>query len=397
MACLLGLSATSAAAEVLTRARIAALARAAPAARMAGAEVGVARAEVGAAGVLSLSNPVLSVAGGLRINPAGRPPPAAAASLSWPIDLGGQRGARVEAAEGALRAAQAQGADATRRVLLAALLQHAQVIRDERELALAQNRRELARGLMEVVERRRAAGDIRETDAALATLQASRDMAAALTIEGARDADLAVLVALLGLADPKPTVTGTLVPEAEPPPLAALLQKAEERTDVRAAAAQVDAARARADRERAARWPTLSVSAQYELDEGAHIGMLGVAAPLPFVNANRSAVATALAEIGAAEARLAAARAAASGRIRELYARYTSTKAALDALSATTEVARRAAALAQRAFELGESDTYSALLTRREGLDIQVVLLQAEHAHAEAKIELLVMAGRTPQ
>ncbi|EYF07449.1 Heavy metal RND efflux outer membrane protein, CzcC family [Chondromyces apiculatus DSM 436] len=386
-----------AAAEVLTRARVVALSRLAPTVRTASAEVGVARAEREAAGVFSLSNPVLSAAGGLRVNADGRVPVAAAASLSFPFDLGGQRAARVDAAGGALKAAEALGADTGRKMLLAVLLQHAQVLRDERELGLARMRRELAQGLLTTVERRRAAGEIRETDAALATLQASREAAAAVTAEGARDADLAVLVALLGIADEAPTVSGQLLPENDPPALAVLLREAEARTDVRAAQAQAVSARARVGREEAAKWSSLSVSAQYELDEGAHIGMVGVSAPLPLLNANRAAVAAARAEVEVADARLAVARTGAAGQIRQLHARYTSTRAALEALGATAELAKRASALAQRSFELGESDTYSALLVRREALDAQLALLAAEHAHANAKIELLVLSGRVPR
>ncbi|AKT41604.1 TolC family protein [Chondromyces crocatus] len=394
---LVGTPASVEAAEPLTRARVVELARVAPTARRAGAEVGVARAERGAAGVFSLSNPVVAVAGGLRVNRDGRPPPAAQASFAFPFDLGGQQSARIDAAEEALRAAEAMGADTGRRVLLAALLQHAQVVRDEQELVLARARRDLARGLLTTVERRRAAGEIRETDAALATLQAAREAAAAVTVEGARDADLAVLVALLGLEALPPGVEGPLVPGGEAPSLATLLQEAGERTDVRAAVAQLASAKAKVVRERAARWPTLSVSAQYELDEGAHIGMLGIAAPLPMLNANRSAAAAAAAEVGVADAQLGATRAEATGQIRQLHARYTSTRAALEALAEVAELAKRAAALAQRSFELGESDTYSALLVRREALDAQLALLQAEHAHANAKIELFVLSGRVPR
>src|SRR5262245_4132665 len=89
----------------LTRARVSQLARAAPASRAAQAETEVARATVTAAGVVSLDNPVISGLAGIRFNPDGSRPLAASATLSWPVDLGGQRGSRVEAAEAEERAA----------------------------------------------------------------------------------------------------------------------------------------------------------------------------------------------------------------------------------------------------------------------------------------------------
>ncbi|WP_437691903.1 TolC family protein [Sorangium sp. So ce176] len=384
----------------LTRARVIELARASPASRVAAAEVAVARAAAGASGALSLENPVLAGAGGVRFNPDGSRPAAAMASLSWPVDLGGQRGARVDAAEAEVRAAESAAEDGRRGLVLAALLQHALVIRDERHVELARARRALGDRLLAAAERRRKAGEAPEVDVAVASLQRSRDAAAEAAAQGARDADLAALRVLLGLlatAEPGRRLEGPLVPPEEPPPLAALLEGLAQRTDMRAAAASLDAARARSAREQAARWPTVTVTAQYERDDGANIGTLGLAVPLPLLNANRSGAATAAAEVDVAAARSDAARAAAAGKIQELHARYQATRRALEALTPAAALSEKAAALAARGYELGENDLPSVLLVRREALETQAALLDAEHAHAAAKLELLVAAGRMPR
>ncbi|WP_437736524.1 TolC family protein [Sorangium sp. So ce1335] len=388
----------------LTRARVVELARASPASRVAAAEVAVARATAGASGALSLENPVLAGAGGVRLNPDGSRPAAAMASLSWPVDLGGQRGARIDAAEAELRAAESAAEDGRRGLVLAALLQHALVLRDERHVALARARLALGDRLLAAAARRRKAGEAPEVDVALASLQRGRDAAAEAAARGTRDANLAALRVLLGLpaaADPergheRGPMQGPLVPPDEPPPLAALLEALEQRTDLRAAAASLDAARARSAREQAARWPTVTVTAQYERDDGANIGMLGLAVPLPLLNANRSGAATAAAEVDVAAARSGAARAAAAGKVQELHARYVATRRALEALTPAAALGEKAAALAARGYELGENDLPSVLLVRREALETQAALLDAEHAHAAAKIELLVAAGRMP-
>src|SRR5262245_4851903 len=79
----------------LTRERVAALSRTAPSARVSRAEAAAVAAALTASGVLSLDNPVLTGLGGLRLNPDGTKHAAATATLSWPVDVFGQRGARI--------------------------------------------------------------------------------------------------------------------------------------------------------------------------------------------------------------------------------------------------------------------------------------------------------------
>lgn len=389
---------TAAAEEAaLTRARVIELARAAPASRVALSEAGVARAAVTAAGAISLENPVISGMGGVRFNRDGSRPFSGVATLSWPIELGGQRGARIDAAKAEQRAADAISGDTQRRILLAALLQHALVLRDERQATLAAERRALAERLVAAAEKRRKAGSVAEVDVALAALQQSRDTSSESAARGARDADTMVLVALLGLAPGDPRVAGVLIPSDKPPPLATLLREAEQRADVRAAVASLESAKARSTRERAGRWPTISVLAQYERDDSANIGLLGLAVPVPILNANQTAIATSSAEIAVAEARVQAIKSAAEGQLRALHARYVATKKALDDLAPAASLASQAASISTRGYELGENDLASVILVRREVNDMQAALLDAEHAHANAAIELLIAAGKTLQ
>jgi cobalt-zinc-cadmium efflux system outer membrane protein len=382
----------------LSRARVVELVTRAPEARVAEAEARVSRASVTAAGALSLEEPVLSGMGGVRVNGDGRQTFAGVASLSWPVDFGGKRGAREGAAVAEQREAEATLSVQTRRVLLAVLLQHAAVLRDERKLALAEARRTNSVRVMESARKRREAGSVPELDVSLATLQLARDTADALTAGGERDADLHRLEALLGLVSEQPSkATGALVPDGEPPPIDLMLRQIEQRAPVREATARVAAAKARASRESSAGAPTINLLAQYERDDDANVGMLGVAVPLPVLNGNRLARATSSAAIQAARAREEATRALAVAETRELYARYAATRRAVESLAPTEATVREAMALATRAYELGEGDLASVLLVHREALDAQRALLDAEHAHASAKLELLVASGRTPK
>jgi outer membrane protein, heavy metal efflux system len=379
----------------LTRRRVAELVKAAPAARVAQLEAAVFGAAATAAGVFSLENPVVSGLAGARFNPDGSRPFTGQAALAWPIDLGGQRGARIEGAKAEHRAALASAESGARRVLFGALLQHQLVLRDEREVALFSDRHALSQRFYAAAQRRQAAGGVPELDVALAAMQEKQDASSKASAEGAREADLLALLTLLGLSGPS-VVEGALVPEGDPPPLAALVQSIDQRAEVRAARAALDAAQALAARARTGRWPTLSLLAQYERDDGANIGLLGLAIPIPVLNPNQAEVATSAAEVGAAAARAAQSRTVAEGQLKELYARYLATKAAMDALAPTEALASRAVSLATRGYELGENDLPSVLLVRREAIAVQAALLEVQHTHAAVKIELLVTAGRDP-
>lgn len=381
----------------LTRAKVAELARLAPASRVAGFEAAVQGAAVTAAGVISLENPVLSGLGGVRVNPDGSKYLSATATLSWPVDIAGQRGARVQAAQAEHRAALVTVEDTQRRAVLGALLQHALVLRDEQQLQIAGSRRGLTQRLLAAAEKRRKAGTVPELDVTLMALQEQRDASAEQGVKGMRDADKASLMTLLGKTDGDPPVIGDLVPAGDMPPLEELSQAVLRRTDVRVAASVLDASRARAARERAARWPLVSILAQYERDEGANVGMVGLAIQLPVLNANRANVLVSAAEVGVADARLQAISVAATGEVRQLYARYAATQRALALLAPGAALASQAIDLASRGYELGEADLASVLLVRREALDARTALLDAQLAHASAKIELLVSIGRMPQ
>jgi cobalt-zinc-cadmium efflux system outer membrane protein len=377
----------------LTRDRVAELVRRAPVSRVAQAEVGVARAAVKGAGVVSLDNPMLSAMGGTRFNPNGTRPVSAVATLSWPVELG-KRGTRLEAARAEQRAAEVSAEGTQRDVLLQALVQHGAVLRDEGLFRLALERHAVSQRLLVAAQKRKVAGSAAEVDVALAELQERQDRATAASTQGGLRADRLTLFALLGISAEQPQVVGDLVPAGEVPTLKALLAQINHQVDVRAARAAIDAARQRVSRERSQRAPTLSILGQYERDDEANIVMLGLALPLPFLNPNRAGVVTSEAEVDAAARRADAIRNAAAGRLRELYARYQTTKDAVDALAPAAELAARAIGLAARGYELGENDLASVLLVRREAITAQTASLDAQYQHANVKMELLILAGR---
>jgi outer membrane protein, heavy metal efflux system len=348
--------------------------------------------------VLSLENPVVSAMAGIRFNENGSRPFAGTATLAWPVDAGGKRGTRKEAAAAEQQEARLGADEQKRRLLLATLLQHALALRDQQALAIAEARKANTGRVVVSARRRREAGNAPELEVSLAALQEGRDGAAALAAAGERDASLLRLLAMLGLPlERGAAVSGALVPEGQAPELALMLRQTAERVDVRAASARVQAAQARANRERAAGAPTISLLAQYERDDRANIAMLGMAIPLPVLNANSTAKATSAAEVDVAKAEQLVTRREAESDIRELYTRFEATKRAREMLAPTATVAKTAINLAVRGYELGENDLASVLLVHREALEAERALVDVEYAHAAAKLELLVAAGRVPQ
>lgn len=397
LACLLVVLPANAQETTLTRPRIAQLLEQAPVTRTTHAQVAVAQAAVTAAGVLSLENPLLSGLGGLRFNEDGTRRFAGTATLSWPIDTGGKRSTRKQAAAAEHHEARLSGEAQRRSLLLEAFIQHATVLRDQHLLAIARAREANTQRVLASALRRRQAGSVPQLDVSLATLQTGRDAAAALAAAGERDASLLRLTAMLGV--PPDTITaagGSLVPDGEPPQMAVMLRAIDQRADVRSATARVQAAQARANRERAAGAPTISLLAQYERDEAANIALLGVAVPLPILNANAVSKATSAAEVQLSKAEHLTAQKQAEAQTRELYTRYHATKRARDALARSAIAAKEAVALAVRAYELGEGDLASVLLVHREALEAERAAIEVEYAHAIAKLELLIVMGRIP-
>ncbi len=382
----------------LTRTQLVQRLAEAPEVRASEAQIAVSRAAVTAAGVLSLDNPLFSALGGIRSNPDGSKRLAGAATLSWPVDTGGKRSDRVDAATAEHRDARSTGNLRKQQLLLAVLLRHAMALRDAQQVALAEARAANSQKVLAAAKRRHVAGSVPPIDVSLATLQHGRDAAGALSARGEYNADTLRLAALLGLTTSETArVRGALVPVDEPPPLDVMLRQIDKRSDLQAATARVQAAQARASRERSAASPTINILAQYERDDGSNIGTVGVAIPLALLNANASARAISQAEIRAAQAERAALRASALGDIRAHYATYLATKQAREALAPTAAAVNESIALATRAYELGEGDLASVLLVHREALEAQRALLDSEYAHAVAKLELLINAGRTPQ
>ncbi len=383
-----GAAPSTADARPVTRADVARMVPLAPEARAARARSSGMSDAASKSGVLSLQNPELYGQAGPRID-SGAAQLAINAGLSVPVDLFGQRATRKDAAAAEATAAAAAARQSTLAPLREGLVLHAEALAAKARAEVFARRLELVEQLVTAADRRRKAGEVAENDVALVRLQLSRERAAAAELEGENQSLAHRLAAILALPEGEMAdAVGPLVP------VEGVTSSGAPTTAVAAAEAQRQAARARLAREEAAGRPTVSLLGNYELDSGAHIITGGIGIPLPFYGVNDAQVAVARGEAAAADLEVIGVRRNVSGQLASLRARVGATRKALDAIRPAAAEAQEIVARAQRAYAAGESDLPTLLLIRREALETELGVVDAELGHALAKLDLLLAQGR---
>jgi cobalt-zinc-cadmium efflux system outer membrane protein len=319
-------------------------------------------------------------------------------SVGQTLDLSGQRGARREAATREVAAAEVRleaerarvRADATRAYLRAAAA-------EARLRSLGE-----AGGLFQTAERAGQArfreGDISayelqrlqveaaryatlSAEAALELRQAGRELAFLLRPDSAALTDAAVL--------PADTLGAVSLRAAALPPDSALA-RALRRPDVRAAEADVAAARAAVELRTRGRRPNPTVTAGLKEQAGGQAGaVLGVSVPLPLSDRNQGPIAEAQTAVAQAESRVALARRAAEAEVRRALERRISLAERLTLREGLLSRARALLASARVAYAEGETsllellDAAETFRTTREGADA----LLAEYLTSVADLE----------
>ncbi len=323
----------------------------------------------------------------------------ATVSLSEPLELGGQRSARIAAGHAALTAEQARG------VQLRAEFGY--------DLAIAYANAEVAQSRIRLLteDLDRAKEDLRS---ARALVQAGREgelravqteaaaSAAAAELEAARADAIGAFARLSGLAgasEPFSAIQGSLLdiaarnPRTAPPIVA----------DVNAPSiVTAEAEREVADREltverkRAIPTPSVSIGARKLRGDDATVWVAGISFPLPVFDRNRGDIAAARAELTAAEARLSAAKLAAAGEWRAASAQADAAISRHSAAEQGQASAREAYRLARIGYDAGRTPLFELLSTRRALTEAELRLLDARLARVNAEASLARLAGRIP-
>lgn len=357
-------------------------------------EAAAARARRDGAGRYFRANPTLELGVGHRRSEGGATGIDRSIEIGQAFEIGGQRGARVAAADAELRAADAASAVAARDVALEVSAAAVQVVRARRAAVVVRENREAAEKLRDVGAARARQGVAAplETDLTEAAgIQALRDERTANQELVSATAELAALVGQdVSLTPDAPMPGGGGVPAS----LGIAEQSAMARPEVIAARERGAAARARVDLLRRERVPDITFSVGYRHEEFADAIGARVSVPIPLFRRNDPEVAEEQARIAQAEsaARQTELRALLSAR-----AAWSSWQRAQTAAAAVTpeleERLRLDVQALQAAYQRGTMPLTQVLAALREAQAARRTLLDTKADAARAALDLLRAAG----
>ncbi|WP_233262294.1 TolC family protein [Vitiosangium sp. GDMCC 1.1324] len=368
----------------------------APALLEAAGRVAEARGPVAGASPLLQSNPTLEVEAGPRTLASGERAPNVVVGLAQPVELGGKRGARLDAARAGLARETARQRDTERLVLgeVAATFLRALHARDR--LRLARGSEETSRDIFQSTQRRFEAGDVPVVDVNVARVGLARARAEVASAEGDEAALLGELRGLLGLpADAAFAVRGEL--SALAARAVELPSTLPERPDITALTSELEEARAEQRLGESSLWPDISVGARYALegDERAIVGALGVS--LPLFARGQSARVTGAARVGRLQVALEAARRAQSVQVQSALARYRKEREAVELLERDAlPLLADNEQLARKSYDAGEMGLAEFLLVRRDVLEARADYLTRLLQAALSRVQLAVQTGALP-
>ncbi len=353
-----------------------------------------ARGRLAGATVLFRDNPVVDGAAGPRLKGDGGESLQARLSLSQGFELGGKRGARVNAAEAGLARAGARAENALRRVLRDVAVVFYRALHATQSLEFARGADAMAAEIVKIAERRLAAGEIARLDVSLAKAARSRAAAAVNDAEARRAAALGELRVLLSIGSGAPLAVCGSLNAASAPSLDALQAQALDRPDLRALEAEIREAEADARLGNAARWPDVSIGAEYEREEKDNIALGRLSLTLPVFARGQGRRAESLARASRLRAELEAGRRITTTELSTAYEVYRRRAAAADELAGTAvPLQNDNEALAQRAYESGQLGLVDLLTVRREVLGTRQESLDRGLESAIAAVDLQFSAG----
>lgn len=387
---------SSAAAQSISLSLEEALARAreqAPAVLIARARVEEARGRLFGARVRFRDNPTIDVGTGPRNTEAGTLTDLDV-GFAQLFETGGQRAARIAGAEAGIARETASADDARRLALRAVALAYLRTLYAQERIALLRGSEAVAAEVMTVADRRNAAGDIALLDVNIAKISLARARAARLAAEGDRTMAAGELQRLVGLPSGRTVVAAGSLRLQRRPELASLLAAATNRPDLRAMEAEVRDAEADVRLGRAAARPDVGLGARMKREEG-HRAVLGeLTVTLPLFNQGQELRATGTARASRVRLELETTRASIESEVRSLYAAYAAREAALNAFEQDAMPGMdENDMLARRSFEVGQISLPELLLVRRELVDTRLEYLSRLLEVAEAAIEQDAASG----
>jgi cobalt-zinc-cadmium efflux system outer membrane protein len=362
-------------------------------------EIDAAKASLEGESRLIRENPTVEGEIGPRLVPGQTTRLEYGAALTQFFEIAGQRGARVDAAEAALRSTGAQ-VEARERALIAEVrIAFTRALAARSTAAIAREAEALAKSALDAAIERERLGDASRVEVNVARIELGRAVRERLALEREEASARGMLALLVGLPDPDLDLAGELksaatstVPSVED----ALATAKRERPELRLATAEVEAAEAEAKVAFREAFPDVSIGALYEKEESAHVvrGTLGF--ELPLFDRNQT-------ERGVTEARVLrsrrigrAAELAVEREVRLALARYTSARSAAETYAQEVlEAIRENLELATEAYRAGKLDFLELVIVRRDTVAAQRGHIEALETLNAAEAELDRALGRT--
>ena len=307
--------------------------------------------------------------------------------LGQTFEPGARRSARIAGADAAIAQRSADVEETTRIVLRSAAAAYYRALHATERIRLMTATQELAVRVHSVADRRFKAGDIAVLDVNIARASLARVRAEREGAEAVRALALGELRQLLRL-DENVVVEGALARGSEAD-LAAVLQAASQRPELRALEAGVREAEAEAELGRTFSKPDYGLGVRYAREEGDQIVLGGVTLTLPVFSRGQELRAVGAARAARLRAELDAARTRVQMEVRAAFDAYNRRLAAVrvletDAIPGLDENET----LTTRSFEVGQLGLPELLLIRREILDTRSQYLDSLLEAALARIDV---------
>lgn len=302
------------------------------------------------------------------------------ATLDIPLELGGQRGARVAAAERAREVAAAELARIRAEFRSRVVEAYLAVLISQERMTLANQAVDLATRAAGAVERRVTAGKSSPVEATRAQVDRAHVQLEADEAAAALQHSRFALASLLGDAGPTfEQVSGDVAGAQSRPPLEELATQLDASPAMAVARLEVDRRRALAQVERTKAAPevTLSLGSKRDNELGRTQAVIGVSIPLPLFDRNRGAVLEANRRADQAADELLDARRRLLVDLQDASSRLAVANAALQTLQTVVlPAAQQAHDAASRGFEAGKFGFLDVL-------DAQRSLLRARSRHLD--------------
>lgn len=314
-------------------------------------------------------------------------------AIAQSFELGGRRGARIAGAQAGIDRETAASNNRLRQLLRDVSIAFARGLAAQQRVRIAEGSQKIANELLQSMERRFEAGDVPILEVNLARTSAARIRAELRSSQATLISALGDLRLLLGMTASEPlAIAGDLKDRRYE--LSSLLASAEERPDLKAAAAEIREAQADVRLGRSFRWPAVAPTLSFKRDEGDRVLQGGLSFTLPLFNRGQELQATGEARARRLQRELDASRRFIEVEIRTAYDVYATQVAAVetlerDALPSLDENEK----LARRSFEEGEIGLAELLLVRREVFETRSVYTEHLLEAAIAGIELEARAG----